>query len=100
MNQIKKRFKESSDKKYIIWFEDEGKGSIKNAYGGSFYYESKYVFEDGGARGWAKTNNKNVIIQRGQKIWRAIPEGKIEELKENTPYNIIKESNKKKAFWL
>ena len=58
-----------------------------------FYYESKYAFDDGGAKGWTKNNNKNVLIQRGRKIWRAIPEGKVEELKEDIHYSIIKESN-------
>ena len=93
-----KEFKESSDNKFIIWFEDEGKGSIKNKYGETFYYESKYVFEDGGAKGWARDNNKNVLVQRGRMIWRVTPEGDIIELKENEDFNII-ESIKKKGTW-
>ena len=63
---------------------------------GTFYYESKYVFEDGGAKGWARENNKNVLIQRGRKIWRVTPEGDIKELEDNKDFKIIESIKKKK----
>ena len=85
-----KYFSESSGNKYIIWFEEKGKGSIKNAYGQIQYYYSKDVFNS--AKGFAEKYKENVLIQRGRKIWRVIPREKIEALKEGTDYK-IKESN-------
>ena len=60
--------------KWIIWFEGEGKSSIKNAYNEIFYYNSKYCKK--GSLDWAKSNNKNVLVQRARKVWRVLPEGK------------------------
>jgi len=75
-------FKKTSEFKYIMWFEDEGKRSIKNAYGGIFScYSKKGAFDN--ARSFANDNNKNVLVQRGYKIWRFKPnEEKIEIVQE------------------
>ncbi len=67
------RFRKSSEFKYIIWFEENGKGSIKNAYGETMWYNSKRGALEG-AQFYAKKDNKNVLIQRGLNITRIYPD--------------------------
>ena len=41
-----------------------------------------------GSIDWAKSEKKNVLVQRAQKVWRLNTEGKIKELNEND-YKLI-----------
>lgn len=70
-------FKMEDEFKYIIWFEDDGKGSIKNNYGVIMWYKSKKGALDG-ARFFAERDNKNVLIQRGLNVSRMRPNGDLE----------------------
>lgn len=83
----KKRFEKISDFEYIIWFEDEGKGSIANPHGEMMVYYSKRAFEV--AKNFARNFNKNVLIQKGRSIWKATSEMNIIQLEEGTDYEII-----------
>ncbi|MBD3216156.1 MAG: hypothetical protein GF311_26315 [Candidatus Lokiarchaeota archaeon] len=73
-----RRYKKKSEFKYIIWYENEGKGSIKNTNGETMWYNSKYAFE--GARLFAKDKNKKVLVQKGYNVWRVTPDGNQEQI--------------------
>lgn len=73
--------------KWIIWFEEEGKSSIKNDYNEIFYYNSKYWRE--GSKDWATSKRKKVLVQRAKKVWRVTPDGTIMDLNENEDYRLI-----------
>lgn len=68
------KYRKSSEFKYIIWYEEEGKGSIKNAYGVMMWYKSKRGALDG-AQFYASKDNKNVLIQKGLNVTRIYPNG-------------------------
>lgn len=73
-------FKKSSEFKYIIWYEEEGKGSIKNDNGEIMQYNSKYAFK--AAKLFAYDNNKEVLVQKGYNVWRITPKGEKIQIQE------------------
>ena len=83
----KRRLKKISDFEYVIWFEDEGKGSITSPHGGIMIYYSKRAFEE--AKNFARNFNKNVLIQNGRSLRKATPQGIITQLQEGADYEII-----------
>lgn len=90
-----KRYKKSYDYKYIVWFENEGKGSIKN-----YKYDSKSgAF--GRAIKEAYENNKNVLIQKFNNICIVYPDGDHEPLIEGKDYKIMnsKKPKSRRSMW-
>ena len=62
---------------YVIWYEDENKGIVKNE-DGDWWFNYRDAVKT--ARAVAKIENEPVLIQKGTKIWKFLPDGKEEEI--------------------
>ena len=57
---------------YTVWYEDEEKGLIKSK-DGDWWFSYKDAIET--AKEVAKNESENVLIQKGDKVWKINPNG-------------------------
>ncbi len=77
---------------YEVWYEGEGKGSIRNSKDEIvFYDDEEIVFDFKGAISWALERNKPVLVQNKDSVWRVYPFGKYYKLIEGIDYEIIRQ---------
>lgn len=67
---------EQPDFVYVIWYEDEKKGLVKNETG-EWWFSSNEAFKI--ANEIAKKSGENVLVQKGYKVWKVGPKGVVKE---------------------